>query len=34
MAYLQTAQAVIGTEVMISIREKLHPGRVVKKPFV
>ena len=34
MAYLPTAQAVIGTEVMISIREKLHPGRVVKKPFV
>jgi aminomethyltransferase len=34
MAYLPTARAAIGTEVMISIREKLYPGRVVKKPFV
>jgi len=34
MSYLPAAQAAIGTEVMIAIREKLYPGRVVKKPFV
>ena len=34
MAYLPSAHAAVGTEVMISIREKLYPGRVVKKPFV
>jgi aminomethyltransferase len=34
MAYLTTAQAVIGTEVLVSIREKRYPGTVVKKPFV
>lgn len=34
MAYLPTPFASPGTEVLVSIREKHYPGRVVKKPFV
>ena len=34
MAYLPAAFTASGTEVLVSIREKHYPGRVVKKPFV
>lgn len=34
MAYLPVGHVAVGTEVMISIREKLYPAQVVKKPFV
>jgi aminomethyltransferase len=34
MAYLPTAHSKIGEPVFVSIREKLYPGRIVKKPFV
>jgi aminomethyltransferase len=34
MAYLPPAQAAIGTDVFVVIREKLYPGKIVKKPFV
>ena len=34
LAYLPSAAATVGTEVQVSIREKLYPGRIVKKPFV
>lgn len=34
MAYLPVENAAVGTDVMVSIREKLHPAQVVKKPFI
>ena len=34
MAYLPIAFAKPGTGVLVSIREKQYPGKVVKKPFV
>ena len=34
MAYLPAASAKVGTEVLVSIRDKHYPGLVVKKPFV
>ncbi len=34
MAYLPTEHSRPGTEVFVSIRDKLYPAKVVKKPFV
>ena len=34
LAYLPTANGKVGETVFVSIRERLHAGRIVKKPFV